>query len=30
MCNNEWSAALLHNGLTKGRIHANIYKWFNV
>ena len=25
---NERLAALLHNGLSKVRIHANIYKWF--
>ena len=25
---NERSAALLRNGLSKVRIHANIYKWF--
>ena len=25
---NQRSAALLHDGLSKVRIHANIYKWF--
>ena len=25
---NERSGALLRNGLSKVRIHANIYKWF--
>ena len=27
---NQRSAALLHNGLSKVRIHANIYKWFKL